>query len=442
VTQIRLAGPKSWTKMLAIAGSFALALSSGVGATTAAAASPTPTIAPAIGQSFFVPTAKKSKKTTITKQPVKATASRYGTRTSATFTVKATGTKLRYRWQHRAASGGAWKTISGAKKKKYTAKAASWANGTLFRVVVKGKKGTKISKAVKLTVLSPTNTPAADAQRAFGLSGLTQGVDLSAWQYTPSGRIKMSAVASWVGSTGFTILRNGSGSRPINTSYTDLCTGKSAATTSIPVTKDCAYATLADAATTRSVRTGHYWFNGWISSIDTTSSQAFAGSYTPELSAQKFVDLLLASGNYTTASTDPVVLDIEAGSAWTKTVSGKKVTLKLRAWSPSEATRFLTKTKALLTASGYHANLYVYMSGNATAVKSNGSYVWKGVAAIARLWVASWGTNNGRIPDAQPKTGPWTTWSIWQYTCNARISGSGMGGLDADIAKADAWTVS
>ncbi|MBA3019817.1 MAG: hypothetical protein FP817_01765 [Propionicimonas sp.] len=427
-------------KLLVVAGSMALALSGGLGATNAAAVPSSPSKAVAIGQSFVAPQAKKTKKTKITKQPGSATIGRYGTRTSITFKVKATGTKLRYRWQHHPASGGVWKTISGAKKSKYTAKVSSWSKTTLFRVVVKGKKGTKTSKTVTLTVAYPTNTPAADAQRAFGLTGVTQGVDLSAWQYSTSGKIRMSAVASWVGNTGFTILRNGSGSRPIKTSYTDICTGKANATGSTPVTKDCAYPTLADAATARKVHTGHYWFNGWISSIDTTSSQAFAGGYTPEQSAQQFVALLLADGNYTKASTDPLVLDIEAGSAWTKTVSGKKKTLKLRAWSPSEATRFLNTTKALLTADGYQANLYVYMSANATAVKANGSYLWQDVAKITRLWVASWGTNNGRIPTAQPKTGPWTTWSIWQYTCEARISGSGVGGLDADIAKADAWT--
>jgi hypothetical protein len=423
-----------------IAGSLALALSSGVGATNAAAVPSGPSKATTIGQSFVAPQAKKSKKTKITKQPTSATIGRYGKQTSTTFKVKATGTKLRYRWQYRAVSGGAWKTIGGAKKSKYTARVGSWPATTLFRAVVKGKKGRATSKAVQLTVTYPTNTPAADAQLAFGLSGLTQGVDLSAWQFPASGRIRMDAVASWVGSSGFTILRNGSGSRPTKTNYTDLCTGMPNASGSIPVTADCAYATLADAATDRKLRTGHYWFNGWISSIDTTPSQAFAGGYTPERSAEQFVALLLADGNYTTASTDPLVLDIEAGSAWTKTVSGKKKTLKLRAWSPSEATRFLNTTKALLTTKGYQANLYVYMSANATAVKTNGRYRWQDVAGITRLWVASWGTNNGRIPAAQPKTGPWATWSIWQYTAEARISGSGMGGLDADIAKADAWT--
>jgi hypothetical protein len=73
-----------------------------------------------------------------------------------------------------------------------------------------------------------------------------------------------------------------------------------------------------------------------------------------------------------------------------------------------------------------------------------GSFVWTPVAGIARLWVASWGTNNGRIPQSLPKVGPWEGydgWSIWQYTSNARIAGDGLpGGLDADIATADAWT--
>ena len=106
-------------------------------------------------------------------------------------------------------------------------------------------------------------------------------------------------------------------------------------------------------------------------------------------------------------------------------------------------TAFLNEVKSLLGAEGYQANLYVYMSANAAAKQVAGAYVWADVAPLARLWVASWGTDNGRIPTSQPKVGPWADqggWSLWQYTSNARISGDGVGALDGDIATADAWT--
>lgn len=400
--------------------------------TLLAPAEATPTVQPA-----------NTGETTIVSDIADATIGRYGTRTSATFRVVATGEKLTYKWQYRARSGGAWKTISGAKSAKYTAKASKWANGTSFRVAVTGRKGKVISSAARLTVLFPTRTPARDAESKFGLTGLRQGVDLSAYQYTPSGKVKLKAIAAWTGSNGFTILRNGSGARPIKQKYTNVCTNRTGKTGKKPVTEDCAYRRLADAAQGAGLSLGHYWFNGWISTIDTTKRQLFAGGYTPTDSAKQFVAWLKKDGNYTRASTDPLVLDIEAGRAWTKTSKGKSYTRTLRAWKPAEATEFLTTVRDLLTRDGYQANLYVYMSANATEKVSGGTYVWTDVAGIARLWVASWGTNSGRIPDAQPRVGPWAFrggWSIWQYSSNTRIDGDGVGSIDGDIAMPDAWT--
>ena len=407
-----------------------------VGPPTGAASEPSRTSA--------LPSTAGSSATRITADPADATIGRYGTRTKATFRVLAEGTKLRYAWQHRTAAG-SWKTISGATSFSYVAKATAWRSGSRFRVVVTGASGKVVSAAATLTVLSPTKTPARDAEAAFGLSGLRQGVDLSAYQYAPSGRVKAGAIAAWAGDDGFTLLRNGSGARPINQRYTSACTNASRKTGSKPAVKDCAYGVLADAMKGRGLSLGHYWFNGWISAIDTTKAELFAGGYTPAASARQFVAWLKADGNYTRSSTDPLVLDIEKGHAWTKTSKGRTYTVKLRAWRPAEATEFLTTVKSVLTRDGYHANLYVYMSANAasTVDRDTGSFVWTPVAGIARLWVASWGTNNARIPDRQPDVGPWEGydgWSIWQYTSNARIAGDGVGGLDADIAKPGAWT--
>ena len=387
--------------------------------------------------------AKKAKKTKITAQPKSATISRYGTKTSVTLKVKASGTKLKYTWQARPASG-SWKTIKGATKSSYKAAAATWANGTRFRVKVKGTKGTVTSKTATLTVLQPTNTPAADAAKAFGLQGLSQGVDLSSYQYAPSYRVKPAVLADWAGTNGFAILRIGSGARPINQSYTDACTNQTRSTGGTPVVPDCAHPALSAQVRAAGLRQGAYWFNGWTTGVDTSPGNLFAGSFTPQKSAARFVELLKADGSYTRASTDPLVIDIEPGSGtYTKTANGKRYTQKLRAWKPKEAGEFLSTVKALLAADGYQANLYVYMSANTAEQKSQGIHVWSDVAGTARLWVASWGTNNGRVPAAQPKVGPWAGkggWSIWQYTSNTRIAGSGVGALDGDLAKTDAWT--
>ncbi|MFT4215739.1 MAG: GH25 family lysozyme [Micropruina sp.] len=409
---------------------------------TAASASAAP-LRPASAASATKTTAtKKAKKTRITSHPKSATISRYGGTPRATLKVKASGTKLRYSWQARRPSG-SWQTIAGATKSSYQASAASWANGTGFRVKVKGSKGTVTSTTATLTVLMPSNTPAKDAAKAFGLAGLSQGVDLSSYQYTPSAKVRAGVLADWAGTNGFAILRLGSGARPINHSYADACTNESRNTGNTPVVQDCAFATLSDQVRAAGMRQGAYWFNGWTTGVDTSPGNLFAGDFTPAKSAARFVAILKADGNYTKTSTNPLVIDVEAGGSFSKSSGGKKYTHALRAWTPAEAAEFLTTAKALLTADGYRANLYVYLSASVAEQKTKGRYAWSDVAGIARLWVASWGANNARVPASQPKVGPWSTrggWSIWQYTSNLRISGSGVDALDGDLAKPDAWT--
>lgn len=386
--------------------------------------------------------AAKAKKTTITTQPKSATINRYGTGTSVTLKVKASGTKLKYAWQSRPASG-SWKSIKKATKSSYKVTSSTWANGTKFRVKVSGSKGAVTSKTATLTVRQPTNTPAKDAAKAFGLKGLSQGVDLSSYQYAPSAKVKPSVLADWAGDNGFAILRLGSGARPINHDYTDACNGKARSTGSVPAVADCAYAALSDQVKAAGLRQGAYWFNGWTTGVDTTPGNLFAGSHTPEKSAARFVEWLKADGNYTKSSTNPLVIDVEAGGTYTKTSKGKTYTHKLRAWKPAEAYRFLTTVKALLTEDGYRANLYVYLTGAMAEQKSGNKYLWSDVAGIARLWVASWGANNGRVPSSLPRVGPWSShggWSIWQFTSNLRIAGDGVDALDGDIATKDAWT--
>jgi len=396
---------------------------------------PLPASSPA---AVVLPTATTATK--ILSQPGNGSTNRYGVSTSTKFRVTATGTKLGYQWQSRTPKAKKWTSISGATSASFTAKGSKWPSGTKFRVIVTGKRGTVTSSAATLTVRFPSKTPAADAQKAFGLTGLRQGVDLSAYQWAPKKKVKLAAVKKWSGSKGFVVLRAASGAKPINQKYTEACTGKSAKTGSKPVDKDCAYATLADQVTSAKLGLGHYWFNGWIDTIDTTPGNVFSAGYTPTATANQFVAWLIKDGNFTKTSTDPIVLDVEKGRAWTTTASGKKYKLSLRAWNASEVSEFLVAIKAKLAGAGYPANLYVYMGANAANVIDGGEYVWGPVAPLARLWVASWGKDNGRVPDTQPLTGPWAEWSIWQYSSNLRISGSGVDALDADIAKADAWT--
>ncbi len=384
----------------------------------------------------------KAKKTTIATQPKSVTINRYGSGTSATLKVKANGTKLTYAWQSRAASG-PWKSIGKATKSSYKATSSIWASGTRFRVKVKGSRGSVTSKTATLTVRQPSRTPAKDAEKAFGLEGLSQGVDLSSYQYAPDAKVRPRVLADWAGNGGFAILRLGSGARPINHRYIDACTGKARSTRSTPTISDCAYAALSNQVKAAGMRQGAYWFNGWTTEVDTSPGNLFAGSHTPEKSAARFVELLKADGNYTKSSTNPLVIDVEAGGTFTKKSNGKTYTHKLRAWKPSEALRFLATVKALLEADGYQANLYVYLTDEMAEQKSESSYAWADVASIARLWVASWGADNGRVPGTLPRVGAWKShggWSIWQYTSNLRIAGDGVDALDGDIATKDAWT--
>jgi len=387
---------------------------------------------------------KPTPRTAIVTDLTNATIGVIGVRTKAVFAVKAVGSKLTYTWQHRPSPGAKWTTIAGAKSARYTASASVWPNRTQFRVLVSGTKGKATSATATLTVVKPTNTPAKDAEKAFHLTGLRQGVDVSSYQYEPTNTVDLKAVRAWTGARGFAILRNGSGDRPINYQYTNVCTGTTANTKAVPATRDCAYAALAAAAAAQGLARGHYWFNGWTSATDPTAEQVFAGAHTPTDSARLFVTWLLRYGHYTKASTDPLVLDVEDGTNRTKTgQDGTVYHQQLHRWTPAEAAEFLTSVRDRLTQQGYHANLYVYMTASTTVDRDNGNYAWSDVASFARLWVAAWGTDNGRVPGNQPTVGPWASnggWSIWQYTSRAPIAGAGVPAIDANIAKSDAWT--
>lgn len=79
---------------------------------------------------------------------------------TATFTVKASGTALTYRW-YTSKDGTKWSAVSKATKSSYTVKATAALNGHRYRVVVKNAHGSVTSAAAKLTVAV---TPKVTAQ--------------------------------------------------------------------------------------------------------------------------------------------------------------------------------------------------------------------------------------------------------------------------------------
>lgn len=89
------------------------------------------------------------------------------------FTVKATGTSLKYQWQYRKSSSGSWTNVSsGGKKATYSLTAAERHNGYQYRCVIQNSYGKVVSKVVTLKV-----KPATTAYRALliGESGFGDG---------------------------------------------------------------------------------------------------------------------------------------------------------------------------------------------------------------------------------------------------------------------------
>jgi hypothetical protein len=99
------------------------------------------------------PAEAASKKPVIKVQPksVKVTA---GAR--VTFTVKAAMAK-KYQWEKK--SKGKWKSISGAKRSKYSVTARSGISGTKYRVKIANGKKFRYSRVVTLSVIRRSSTP-------------------------------------------------------------------------------------------------------------------------------------------------------------------------------------------------------------------------------------------------------------------------------------------
>lgn len=140
---------------------------------------------------------------------------------------------------------------------------------------------------------------------------------------------------------------------------------------------------------------GYYWYNGYGSA---------------KADAQAFVSYL--AGRYRCG--EPVAYDSEES----------------RFISPAKTHEFLTEVSNLL---GWDCvNRYTYMSSSVSK-----AYNWSSVASISKLWVANYGTNNGKY-QYSPSVGYWPSWAIHQYTSVGRISSYG-GAIDLNRARPGAW---
>ncbi|WP_154674154.1 immunoglobulin domain-containing protein [Nakamurella lactea] len=143
--------------MLALAVTTALTVG---GTTIAQAADPG---APAQSALTMAPTATLAAvtKPKVTTQPA---SKRVAVGKQVTFTVKATGYAVKYRWQQQL-PGKSWTYVAGATKSYHNVTASAARNGSSYRVVLNNVAGQTVSAAAKLTVVIPkpviTSQPAS-----------------------------------------------------------------------------------------------------------------------------------------------------------------------------------------------------------------------------------------------------------------------------------------
>jgi GH25 family lysozyme M1 (1,4-beta-N-acetylmuramidase) len=330
------------------------------------------------------PTASEAPPAVISFEPVDTPVRRGGT---AALGVRSPYADATYRWFRQRSGSSRFTRV--ATTRRLVVKGVAANQDSQYRVVVRadGRRATSVTVAVR--VVDPTATPVADYLSRLGTDATLQtgddavglqGVDIS--YYNPTGASAEAAAAGWQ----FEILKSG-GSDGSGGAY-----------------PDSTYKAKAAAARAAGLRLGHYWYNG-------------RGSAKKD--AEAFVKGL---SNY--KSGDPLVLDIEP-------YTGKKSGKLHKEWGPKKAARFLTRVGELLPG----ANRYVYMTARTTH-----AHDWTPVARVARLWVASWGKNLGRVPAAEPDIGTWDTWTIWQYSSYGLPAGFSGRAIDVDIARNDAWT--
>ena len=146
-------------------------------------------------------TVTNSSKPSITTQPKSVTAAD-GTQT--TFSVRASGSGLKYQWQYRTSSSGSWTNSSAASgtTRDFVVNARTTINGYQYRCKVSNSAGTVYSSIVKLTVVTkptittqPKSVTAADGtQTTFSVTAKGGSLKYQ-WQY------RTSSSGSWTNST-------------------------------------------------------------------------------------------------------------------------------------------------------------------------------------------------------------------------------------------------
>lgn len=150
---------------------------------------------------------------------------------------------------------------------------------------------------------------------------------------------------------------------------------------------DAAYTDHVDTAILHGLAVGHYWFNG------TGTAASDAAFFVKNL--HRFT------------KQDALVLDVENEGSMGHVSP---------AWALDWCNRVAKATGV---------KPYLYMSAGVTRAQD-----WSKLAnAGYRLWVASYGANNGQ-PGAEPQIGSWPDWAGWQFT-----SLYGGAGLDASLFK-------
>ncbi|WP_459711265.1 GH25 family lysozyme [Actinophytocola sp. KF-1] len=151
------------------------------------------------------------------------------------------------------------------------------------------------------------------------------------------------------------------------------------------------------AARAAGLRVGHYWLSGDFS--------------TPEQAADHFADHLHDYRRGDVLALDDEVLDDST-----------------RLWHDGEVAAFFTRVHARV---GDHVPwLYI----GASDLRS-GSWP-RTIATGAKLWVASWGANDGSYPGEPDLGGAYPSWSAHQYTSNGAVNGVRV---DLNVARPGAF---
>lgn len=123
---------------------------------------------------------------------------------TTTLKVKATGSKLTYRWQSKAAGSKSWKSVKGATKSTLKVRATAKRDGTSYRVVVSKGRTKVVSKAARLTTISTpriTTQPKAVTASAGAVATFTVGTSGRDLKYTWQSKARGASAWTSVGSS-------------------------------------------------------------------------------------------------------------------------------------------------------------------------------------------------------------------------------------------------